>query len=77
MVNCHIASGWECNTCVCKISSLEHIFSDLIGPVDKVDYVVLPTALKGCWGIVFTHGVRTGGWAVDGQKFVQAVSQNP
>ena len=22
-----------------------------------------PTALKGCWGIVFTHGVRMGGWA--------------
>ena len=21
-----------------------------------------PTALKGCWGIVFTHGVRMGGW---------------
>ena len=20
-----------------------------------------PTALKGCWGIVFTHGVRMGG----------------
>ena len=25
-----------------------------------------PTALKGCWGIVFTHGVRMGGW-VDGR----------
>ena len=22
-----------------------------------------PTALKGCWGIVFTHGVRMGGRA--------------
>ena len=22
-----------------------------------------PTALNGCWGIVFTHGVRMGGWA--------------
>ena len=33
-----------------------------------VDYAVLaycfyPTALKGCWGIVFTHGVRMGGRA--------------
>ena len=23
-----------------------------------------PTARKGCRGIVFTHGVRMGGWAV-------------
>ena len=23
-----------------------------------------PTVLKGCRGIVFTHGVRMGGWAV-------------
>ena len=22
-----------------------------------------PTALKGCWGIVFSHGVQMGGWA--------------
>ena len=22
-----------------------------------------PTVLKGCWGIVFTHGVQMGGWA--------------
>ena len=30
-----------------------------------------PTALKGCWGIVFTHGVRmggrAGGWAGGGK----------
>ena len=26
-----------------------------------------PTALKGCWGIVFTHGVRMGGWAGGGK----------
>ena len=34
-----------------------------------------PTALKGFWCIVFTHGVRMGGW-VDGRvagKFVWAV----
>ena len=34
-----------------------------------------PTALKGCRGIVFTHGVRMGGWAGSGKKFVWAVSQ--
>ena len=27
-------------------------------------YTFYPTALKGCRGIVFTHGVRTGGRAV-------------
>ena len=35
-----------------------------------------PTALKGCWGIVFTHGVRMGGRAA-GKEFVRAVSQKP
>ena len=33
-----------------------------------------PTTLKGCWGIVFTHGVRMGGQL---EKFVQPVSQKP
>ena len=33
---------------------------------------VYPTALKGCWGIVFNHGVRMGGWL---KKFVWPVSQ--
>ena len=31
-----------------------------------------PTALKGCWGIVFTHGVRmggrAGGWVGGGKR---------
>ena len=36
-----------------------------------------PTALKGCRGIVFTHGVRMGGRAGGGKKFVRAVSQKP
>ena len=38
-----------------------------------------PTAHKGCWGFVFTHGVRMGG-RVFGRaagKFVWAVSQTP
>ena len=28
-------------------------------------------------GIVFTHGVRMGGWVGSGKKFVRAVSQKP
>ena len=28
-----------------------------------------PTALKGCRGIVFTHGVQMDGWAGGGKKF--------
>ena len=32
-----------------------HRFSDVVG------LVYYPTALKGCRGIVFTHGVRMGG----------------
>ena len=33
---------------------------------DKISMFIFnfyPTALKGCWGIVFTHGVRMGGRA--------------
>ena len=29
-----------------------------------------PTALKGCRGIVFTHGVWMGGWGDGGKKLV-------
>ena len=37
-----------------------------------------PTALKGCRGIVCTHGVRMGRWAGGRKKFLQTVSQkNP
>ena len=36
-----------------------------------------PTGLKGCGGIVFTHGVRMGGRAGAGKKFVRAVSKKP
>ena len=41
---------------------------------------IYPTALKGCWGIVFTHGVRMGvrvGGRAAGKEFVRAVSQKP
>ena len=35
-----------------------------------------PTALKGCRGIAFTHGVRMGGWAGGRRvKFLRPVSQ--
>ena len=36
-----------------------------------------PTALKGCQGIVFNHGVRMGVRAGSGKMFVRAVSQKP
>ena len=32
--------------------------------LNHLNFHVYPTALKGCWGIVFTHGVRMGGCAV-------------
>ena len=36
-----------------------------------------PTALKGCWGIVFTHGVRmAGGRVFGGKKFVVGVQHH-
>ena len=41
------------------------------------DYHFYPTALKGCRGIVFTHGVRMGGRLGMGKYFVRAVSQKP
>ena len=51
----------------------------------NLSLVFYPTALKGCRGIVFTHGVRMGGqaswraagWAAGGKKFVRAVCQKP
>ena len=33
-----------------------------IDEIQCVDMAFYPTALKGCWGIVFTHVVRMGGW---------------
>ena len=41
--------------------------------VGKLIVDFYPTALMGCRGIVFTHGVRAGGR----KKFVRAVSQKP
>ena len=36
-------------------------------------YCFYPTALKGCWGIVFTHGVRMRG-RVDGRAMGNSLS---
>ena len=49
-----------------------HLFSSSPEPCDLIFY---PTALKGCQGIVLTHGVRMGSRAGGGKKFVRAVSQ--
>ena len=54
----------------------------------SIDFVILsqyfvnntvfyPTALKGCRGIVFTHGVQMGGRAGSRKKFVWPVSRKP
>ena len=55
--------------------------TDLAAEGFLFDLIFYPTALKGCRGIVFTHGVRMGGrvaksfgWAGGGKKFVRAVS---
>ena len=40
----------------------------------NIFYPFYRTALKGCQGIVFTHGVRVGRQAGGGKKFVRAVS---
>ena len=44
-------------------------YVDFVGKLLWFDLVELnsvhdfyPTALKGCQGVVFTHGVRMGGW---------------
>ena len=46
-------------------------------PINMLFNSFYPTALKGCQGIVFTHGVWMGGWAGSGKMFVRAVSQKP
>ena len=44
----------------------------LLSNIDVDQTSFYPTALKGCRGIVFTHGVQMGGRR---EKFVRAVSQ--
>ena len=46
-----------------SVSSTSNFFSGYI--VTFIHFY--PTALKGCRGIVFTHGVRMGGWAGGGK----------
>ena len=43
-----------------------------VTPIPLICYNFYPTALKGCRGIVFTHGVRMGR-SGGGTKFVRAV----
>ena len=68
---------------VCQVSSIFKFHLVIIGSKEVDEgtmYIVqhfYPTAFKGCRGIVFTHGVRMGGWAGGGKKFVRAVSQKP
>ena len=40
-----------------------------------IEAVFTPQPFKGCWNIVFTHGVRMGGQVGSRKKFVRAVSQ--
>ena len=48
----------------------------MIGSISLILEQFLPhSPIKGCWGIVYTHGVWMGGWAGGGKKFVGAVSQ--
>ena len=70
--------------CVPQISVKQlhlHIFGKLLVLLDfyalQIFLGFYPTALKGCRGIVFTHGVPMGGRAGGGKKFVRAVSQKP
>ena len=52
----------------------QSVFCDELFNSDVVFIHFHLTALKGCRGIVFTHGVWMGG-QVAGKKFVRAVSQ--
>ena len=53
------------------------VFFGYLKPMHMLSYYLLffyPTALKGCWGIVFNHSVRMGGRR---EKLVWAISQKP
>ena len=49
---------------VTKLSLVVFNTMQLTQKLDKIAHNFYPTAIKGCRGIVFTHGVRMGGWAV-------------
>ena len=42
-----------------------------------IKITITPQPLRAVGGIVFTHGVRMGGWVGGRNKFVRAVSQKP
>ena len=49
------------------------IYTNLVVLMNFIFFIFYPTSLKGCQGIVFTHGARWAG--VQLEKFVQPVSQ--
>ena len=56
------------------------LVQEVFFPVQSKQSTSYPTALKGCLGVVFTHDIQMGGWAVrqaTGNFFFQAVSQKP
>ena len=58
--------------CICDDYISEEIFNNILFPFslssnfNTIDYY--PTVLKGCRGIVFTHGVRIGRHAGGGES---------
>ena len=53
------------NLCIQAVRILHKLVSFLAVPkINPCIVVFYPTALKDCRGIVFTHGVRMGGWTV-------------
>ena len=56
-----------------------------MGKKDSESLPFYPTTLKGCQGLIFTHGVQMdlAGWLAGGravgwlEKFVRAISQKP
>ena len=48
--------------------SLSHLYLSIEQKTINISFY--PTALKGCRGTVFTHGVRMGGWVGDRREKV-------
>ena len=79
-LNILASDKFNAHICVKKLILERNFLTTSSSETHDTDYfffVFYPTALKGCWGIVFTHGVRMGGRAGGGKKFVRAVSQKP
>ena len=74
------------NALVGKLQCVQNSVARIVANINKENWSTqppptmthfYPTALKGCQGIVFTPGVRMGGWAGVGKKFVLTVSRKP